>query len=167
MEAFRFSATQLCEPADAAFQAWLAAIPYVSSTGVVCPVSSDKPPLVLVHGIQLFGKGYRCSQGIGRYQQGTPSTLDVPGASEDLADWLAEEYDVWIAHLSSGLIHTPPLETNAECLEGQIEKVFQTTGKKVVVAHSMGAWLAELASLSLLAERRWRVSTPWAPPMPA
>ena len=100
----------------------------------------NKPPLVLVHGIQLFSNGYRCDQGIGRYQDGViDSTLDVPGASSDLADWLAQDYDVWIAHYSSSPFHTPSLETNAECLQRQIEEVYDTTGKKVViVAHSMG-----------------------------
>jgi N-acetylneuraminic acid mutarotase len=35
---FRFDSTGLCEPGDAQFQAWLAGIPNLMGTGVICPV---------------------------------------------------------------------------------------------------------------------------------
>ncbi len=39
LEMFTFCETQLCEPQDAAFQAWLASIPYVERSGLICPVA--------------------------------------------------------------------------------------------------------------------------------
>jgi len=37
---FSFQATNLCEPPDAAFQAWLAAIPHLQRTGVLCATAT-------------------------------------------------------------------------------------------------------------------------------
>ncbi len=138
---FRFQDTSLCQPTDAAFQTWLAGISDVQGTGVNCAAPPSKPPLVLVHGIQLLGDGYDCSDGIGRYGS-TVNTLD------NLPVWLIENYDVWIAHLTTSPRHTPSLKQNAECLKNQINEVHSTTQQKViVVAHSMGG-LVSRACLS-------------------
>jgi hypothetical protein len=39
LQTFTFHRTGLCEPGDAAFQSWLASIPSLGRTGVICPVS--------------------------------------------------------------------------------------------------------------------------------
>ena len=101
----------------------------------------NKPPLVLVHGIQIFSvDGYNCSEWIGRFPD-TATTLD-DGDTDDtdhIAAWLAEDYEVWIAHLTSSLAGTPSLEENGDCLRQQINEVYAETGQQItIVAHSMG-----------------------------
>ncbi|MBX3053390.1 MAG: hypothetical protein KF753_18080 [Caldilineaceae bacterium] len=92
-----------------------------------------RPPLVVVHGIQLFGDGYRCTD--------TPQLYPVaPSTLGDLPGWFTQEYEVWIAHLNSRPIRTPSIETNAECLRKQVAALYETSGhqKITIVAHSMG-----------------------------
>jgi hypothetical protein len=43
---FYFDATNLCEPGDAAFQAWLAAIPNLKRTGAICRSRAISLPVV-------------------------------------------------------------------------------------------------------------------------
>jgi alpha-tubulin suppressor-like RCC1 family protein len=95
------------------------------------------PPLLVVHGIQLFGDGYQCTDTPGLYPV-VPSTLS------DLPSWFTQEYEVWIAHLDSrplwSLQGTPSIETNAECLSKQISALYEKSGhqKITIIAHSMG-----------------------------
>ncbi len=49
------------------------------------------------------------------------------------------DFEVWIAHLSSGPDGTISIEDNAQCLKQQINQVYNESNQKViVVAHSMG-----------------------------
>jgi Leucine-rich repeat (LRR) protein len=134
LDTFWFNNTDLCEPADAAFQTWLASISNLSSTGIICP-PADKPPVVLVHGWQARGS-FRCSDGISR---AGPEDLEHLWR---MATWLQGDgfEEVWIAHLDTGLGGTPPLEDNAGCLKDQIAYVKQATRAQqvILIAHSMG-----------------------------
>ena len=139
LNTFWFRDTDLCEPADTAFQTWLASISNLQSTGVICPPPSGKPPVVLVHGWQGLGpETRRCSEGISRPGPGVPNTFG------DMATWLQNDgFDVWIAHLDTGPGGTPRLEANAwgfACLKDQIAYVKQQTGAQqvILIAHSMG-----------------------------
>ena len=142
---FWFQNTDLCEPADAAFQTWLAGISDLKSTGVICP-PTDKPPVVLVHGWQgLPGSDTRqCSEGVKLLAPGVVHTFG------EMAQWFVDAgYDVWIASLDTGPLYTPPIEVNAQCLKNQVASVRQQTGQKVIlVAHSMGG-LVSRACLNL------------------
>ena len=63
--------------------------------------------------------------------------------------WFTQNYDVWIAHLTTSPLHTPSLEENADCLKQQINQIYNQTGQKVVVvAHSMGGLISR-ACLSM------------------
>jgi hypothetical protein len=44
---FAFRETDLCEPTDAAFQAWLASIPIMHRTGIPCPEWRILLPLII------------------------------------------------------------------------------------------------------------------------
>ncbi len=100
------------------------------------------PPLLVVHGIQLFGDGYRCADAPWLYPV-APSTLG------DLPDWFTQDYQVWIAYLDSKPIHTPSIETNAKCLSKQVASIYEQSGhqKITIIAHSMGG-LVSRACLS-------------------
>jgi len=105
-----------------------------------------KPPMVIMHGIQLFSSsGYKCEQKIGRYEDGTTvnTMVDMPG-------WFDEKYDVWIAHVTTGMDYTASLDSNAACLVEQINYAYEESGRLpvVVVAHSMGGLVARKALAS-------------------
>jgi hypothetical protein len=113
-----------------------------------------QPPLIIVHGWQglnFAGGGYHCSNDgngandIGRYPA-TDSTLNSKDDSPDLADWLDEDYDVWIAHLETTPSGTPPLHFNAVCLKDQIKYVYSQNPQEItIVAHSMGGLVSRAA----------------------
>jgi len=113
-------------------------------------VSAGEParqPIILVHGFQGYpgGKFRQCSDGVQHYgDPGVTSTLP------NIANWLSQMgYDVWIAHLDSSPLYTPPIEENAQCLSRQVVEVAQATGLEVIlVGHSMGG-LVSRACLSL------------------
>ena len=134
---FWFHNTDLCEPADAAFQTWLAGIGDLKSTGVICP-PTDKPPVVLVHGWQGLGipgiHGNTCTI--------TPTRV-YPGTNRffgNLPQWLYDlgYTEIYEVNLTTGPGHTPRFEENAECLRRQLESVTGGTRKAILIAHSMG-----------------------------
>jgi len=114
-----------------------------------------KPPLLLVHGIQIGSPtGYNCNQDVGRYNQdGTVNTFS------NLSGWLNEDYDVWIAHMTTNMFGTPALQENAACLQQQINEVYQRTGQQkiIMVAHSMGGIISRNA-LSLMPDKGNKVT---------
>jgi len=108
-----------------------------------------RPPIVLVHGWKGLGEETRrCSEGVSRFDgPGVVNTFDA------IAKWLEEaDYDVWIAHLDTGPLFTPPIEVNAQCLRQQIQQVLDTPDTQhdqvILVAHSMGG-LVSRACLNL------------------
>ena len=102
------------------------------------PPPLDKPPVVLVHGHRIGPGITRCSDGVWEWEIGS----DLPETFGEMARWLKEDgFDVWVAHYDTGLLGTPSLEKNAECLKDQIAYVRQqVTGAQqvILVAHSMG-----------------------------
>jgi alpha-tubulin suppressor-like RCC1 family protein len=100
------------------------------------------PPLLVVHGIQLFGEGYQCTDAPGLYPIVSTTLGDLPG-------WFTQDYQVWIAHLDSKPIRTPSIATNAECLKKQVSALYEASGHQsiTIIAHSMGG-LVSRACLS-------------------
>ena len=101
------------------------------------PPPLDKPPVVLVHGHRIGPGITRCSAGVWRWEEGS----NLPETFGEMARWLKEDgFDVWVAHYDTGLLGTPPLEKNAECLKDQIAYVRLVTGAQqvILIAHSMG-----------------------------
>ena len=139
LDRFWFYGTDLCVPADSAFQAWLASIPDVKGTEVTCPEGA--PPVVLVHG----WKGQPGSGG----SQTCPSAatrVDPEQTHEyfgDLPRWLHDDLgftDIYEVTLITSFGHTPRFEDNAEqCLAPQLWSVTgQGERQAIVIAHSMG-----------------------------
>lgn len=110
-----------------------------------------KPVVVLVHGFQSpTTEGFSCSPSTGATD--IVHYSDVGNVNEatkywgDMPDWLADDYDVWVAQLDTGKPttldkpSTPSLDSNGECLRSQIDHVYHQTGeqKVTVIAHSMG-----------------------------
>ena len=143
---FYFQNTNLCEPQNPDFQLWLDGIPYKNSSGIRCQELSA--PVIFVHGWQgLPGSStIHCSDGITRYDD-PDLTNNTFG---DMTEWFSNAgYDVWIAHLDTGPLHTPPIQQNAQCLQEQISQVHSLTNQKVtLVAHGMGG-LVTRTSLNL------------------
>ena len=107
-------------------------IPDVTITATT--LDTSKPPLLVVHGIQVLSlEGYNCKQEVGILGS-TENTLgDLPG-------WFQDRYTVWIAHLTSSVLYTPSIQSNADCLSKQVADVYTASGNKevIIVAHSMG-----------------------------
>ncbi len=111
-------------------------------------LSVESPqPIILIHGWQglSLGNSRNCNEGIGR--------LDEPGVVNtfgEMASWFKDDYDVWIAHYDTSFVFTPSYQQNAVCLQGQIAKVREKTGRRsILVAHSMGG-LVGRACLGLI-----------------
>ena len=105
----------------------------------------SKPAVLLVHGFGGFGVAQHCSDGAGRL--GDPNVVNT---FDNLAYSFRDAgYDVWIAHLDTGPLGTPPIQVNAQCLQTQVVSVTQKTKQPVIlVAHSMGG-LVSRACLNL------------------
>ena len=125
---FWFHNTNLCEPADVAFQAWLAGITYLMSTGVICP-STDKPPVVLVHG-----------------HTGNCDTTSFDSSFQGMPYWLnlLDGYPVYCAHLETSWERTPRIRDNVPNLMEAIDQAKEETDsdKVILIAHSMGGIVA-------------------------
>ena len=101
-----------------------------------------KPPLILVHGwLGLPGaQSSSCDEKIQSYTEKPDNSTLGP-----IAKWFSQDYDVWIAHLDSGVLSTPLIERNASCLINQIETVYTENPHKInIVAHSMGGLVLSL-----------------------
>jgi len=109
---------------------------------VLVKPSNRLPPLLVVHGIQLFDSGYECVV--------APKPFIGDTTLGDLPNWFPKDFQVWIAHLDSKPAHTPSIETNAGCLNNQISWLYEQTGRQkiTIIAHSMGG-LVSRACLSL------------------
>jgi pimeloyl-ACP methyl ester carboxylesterase len=96
----------------------------------------NKTPLILVHGFQGFaGAGYTCSQGVKRYADDPDDSI-----MGMLPQTFKNDYDVWVAHYTTGQSFTDSLQNNGQCLRNQVMAVSHETGSRqiVLVAHSMG-----------------------------
>jgi Leucine-rich repeat (LRR) protein len=100
LERFYFHDTDLCEPAEAAFQAWLASIPHLLSTGVTCPSE------VVVSNIWVAsGKPYRAEKlavGSRYYIDRNYQITSIPSGFEGLT-WIMTANDDKRATASSFL----------------------------------------------------------------
>lgn len=97
---------------------------------------ANKTPLIVVHGFQGFaGAGYNCNQGARRYADDPDDSIMgmLPQAFKN-------DYDVWIAHYTTGQSFTDSLQNNGQCLRDQVLAISHETGSRqmVLVAHSMG-----------------------------
>lgn len=106
--------------------------------------SVQKPPVIFVHGWHgrdLFAET-SCSTGVQRFPDQTSVSDFGP-----IPSWLFEDFDVWIAHLTTSAFSTPSLDDNGACLRRQIDFVFTSTqdSQVTLIAHSMGGLVSRAA----------------------
>jgi fibronectin type 3 domain-containing protein len=103
---------------------------------------TQPPPLVIVHGI-LFKPGQNgdsCSA-IEPLNNSNSSMGKLPKWFEDTG-----KFEVYIAHLQTSPLLTPPLEWNAACLRKQLLDVHSKNPQDMtIIAHSMGGLVSRAA----------------------
>jgi pimeloyl-ACP methyl ester carboxylesterase len=109
------------------------------------PVQSlQLPPIIFVHGWHgrdLFAET-SCSTGVQHFPDQTSRSDFGP-----IPSWLYQDFDVWIAHLTTSAFNTISLDDNGDCLRKQIDFVFTSTQNSQVtlIAHSMGGLVSRAA----------------------
>lgn len=97
---------------------------------------AHKTPVILVHGFLDDPVGDICNKA-DHWQLGYSGV-----ALGNFPYWLQQEdgFDVWIAHLSTDQNYTPHIDTNADCLDAQVQSVYNQTGNQpiILIGHSMG-----------------------------
>jgi Tol biopolymer transport system component/pimeloyl-ACP methyl ester carboxylesterase len=90
-------------------------------------------PILLVHGWQVKGDWQPA-------EVPTPWKENVTTTFGEMPKWLTEAgYDVWIAHLDTGIFGTPVAEENARWLDKQVAYVKRERDVDVIlIGHSMG-----------------------------
>jgi uncharacterized repeat protein (TIGR02543 family) len=106
--------------------------------------SAQKPPIIFVHG--WHGSNVlaetSCSTGVQHFPDQTLLSDFGP-----IPSWLTQDFDVWIAHLTTSAFNTLSLDDNGDCLRRQIDFVYTSTQNSQVtlIAHSMGGLVSRVA----------------------
>ncbi|MEZ4708285.1 MAG: carboxypeptidase regulatory-like domain-containing protein [Caldilineaceae bacterium] len=103
------------------------------------PEVQSKPPLLVVHGIQILSpSGFDCNEKVVPYRGAYHTTL------ADLPEWFKDTHQVWIARYDTSALHTPSIAENANCLREQVDDVYRAANRNggdqkiTIIAHSMG-----------------------------